>query len=125
MAALWDQRAFKRIVARRYRHPSLIPAYNAYAKLFRRVPLPREGGALEQTFIAFFAMESPTFAAIEDLLSYCETPVATIGMHAENPLREIVQRFKPMSTRSRVYAVSFDGTVPPNGRPAQPEAALL
>jgi len=125
VAALWDQRAFKQIVARRYRHPALIPAYNAYARLFRRVPLPREGGALEQTFIAFFAMESPTFAAIEDLLSHCETPVATIGMHAENPLREIVQRFKPMSTRSRVYGVSFDGTIPPNGRPAQPEAALL
>jgi hypothetical protein len=125
VAALWDQRAFKQIVARRYRHPALIPAYNAYAKLFRRVPLPREGGALEQTFIAFFAMESPTLAAIEDLLSHCETPVATIGMHAENPLREIVQRFKPMSTRSRVYGVTFDGTIPPNGRPAQPEAALL
>lgn len=125
VAALWDQRAFKRIVARRYRHPALIPFYNAYARFLRRVPLPREGGALEQTFIAFFAMESPTVAAIEDLLSYCETPVATIGMHAENPLREIVQRFKPMSTRSRVYAVSFDRTVPPNGRPIQPEAALL
>jgi hypothetical protein len=125
VAALWDQRTFKRIVARRYRHPALIPAYNAWAKLARRVPLPPEGGALDQTFIAFFAMESPTVAAIEDLLSYCETPVATIGMHAENPLREIVQRFKPMSTRSRVYGVTFDGTIPPNGRPIQPEAALL
>lgn len=125
VAALWDQRAFKRVVARRYRHPALIPAYNAYAKLFRRVPLPPEGGALDHTFIAFFAMESPSVEAIEDLLSHCTTPVATIGMHAENSLREIVQHFKPMSTRSRVYAVSFDGSVPPNGRPAQPEAALL
>lgn len=125
VAALWDQRAFKRIVAARYRTPSLIPIYNAYAKLARRVPLPPEGGALDHTFIAFFAMREPTVEAIEDLLSHCTTPVATIGMHAENPLREIVQRFKPMSTRSRVYAVSFDGTVPPNGRPMQPEAALL
>ena len=125
VAALWDQRAFKRIVAQRYRVPALIPVYNAYAKLARRIPLPREGGALDHTFIAFFAMESPTVEAIEDLLSHCTTPVATIGMHAENPLREIVRRFKPMSTRSRVYAVSFDGTIPPNGRPAQPEAALL
>jgi len=125
VAALWDQRAFKRIVAQRYRVPALIPVYNAYAKLARRIPLPREGGALDHTFIAFFAMESPTVEAIEDLLSHCTTPVATIGMHAENPLREIVQRFKPMSARSRVYAVSFDGTIPPNGRPAQPEAALL
>lgn len=125
VAALWDQRAFKRIVARRYRWPSLVPFYNAYARLFRRVPLPPEGGALDHTFIAFFAMESPTAAAIEDLLSHCRTPVATIGMHAENPLREIVQRFKPLSTRSRVYGVSFDGSALPNGRPAQPEAALL
>jgi hypothetical protein len=125
VAALWDQRAFKRIVARRYRHPSLIAPYNVYARLFRRIPLPREGQSLDQTFIAFFAMESPTVAAVEDLLSYCQTPVATIGMHAGNPLRDIVRRFKPMSTRSRVYAVSFDGSVPPNGRPAQPEAALL
>lgn len=125
VAALWDQRAFKQIVARRYRYRALIPAYNAYARLARRIPLPREGRALEHTFIAFFAMASPSVAAIEDLLSHCTTPVATIGMHAENPLREIVRRFKPMSARSRVYAVSFDGTIPPNGRPAQPEAALL
>ena len=125
VAALWDQRAFKRIVAARYRTPSLIPLYNAYAKLFRRVPLPREGGALNHTFIAFFAMQTPTVEGIEDLLWHCTTPVATIGMHAENPLRDIVQRFKPMSARSRVYAVAFDGSVPPNGRPAQPEAALL
>ena len=125
VAALWDQRAFKRIVARRYRWPSLITPYNAWAKVFRRIPLPREGGALDHTFIAFFAMESPSVEAIEDLLSHCQTPVATIGLHAENPLCEIVRRFKPMSTRSRVYGVSFDGSVPPNGRPAQPEAALL
>ncbi|HKS25049.1 MAG TPA: hypothetical protein VJZ76_19800 [Thermoanaerobaculia bacterium] len=125
VAALWDQRAFKRIVAARYRTPSLIPLYNAYAKLARRIPLPRQGQALDHTFIAFFAMRTPSVEAIEDLLSHCTTPIATIGMHAENPLREIVQRFKPMSTRSRVYAVAFDGSVPPNGRPAQPEAALL
>ena len=125
VAALWDQRAFKRIVAARYRTPSLIPIYNAYAKLARRIPLPREGQALDHTFIAFFAMRTPSVEAIEDLLSHCTTPIATIGMHAENPLRGIVQRFKPMSMRSRVYAVAFDGSVPPNGRPAQPEAALL
>jgi hypothetical protein len=82
VAALWDQRAFKRIIAARYRTPSLIPIYNAYAKLFRRVPLPREGRALDHTFIAYFAMESPSVEAIEDLLSHCTTKAATIGMHA-------------------------------------------
>ena len=125
VAALWDQRAFKRIVARRYRWPSLIAPYNVFAKLARRVPLPQEGQALDHTFIAFFAMAEPSVEAIEDLLSHCATPVATIGMHAANPLRRVIEKFKPMSTRSRVYAVSFEGSVPPNGGPAQPEAALL
>src|SRR5205085_2671642 len=67
VAALWDQRAFKQIVARRYRKPKLVPLYNAYARAMRRIPLPREGAALEQTFIAFLAMPSD-YALLQDLL---------------------------------------------------------
>lgn len=129
VAALWDQRAFKQIVARRYRRPlgSLLRWYNAYAKLFRRIPLPREGGALDQTFIAFLALGDSADAEVlmQDLLSHCATPVASVGLHATHPLREVISRFKPIVWPARIYAVSFDGTPPPNGRPAQPEAALL
>jgi hypothetical protein len=127
VAALWDQRAFKQLVARRYRRPigTLVPFYNAYAKLSRRIPLPREGGALDQTFIAFLATSHTNRAMIEDLLSYCETPAASIGLHADNPLVPTIERFKPIRYPTRVYAVTFDDCVPPNGRPMQPEAALL
>jgi len=131
VAALWDQRAFKQIVARNYRSliGALVPAYNAYAKLFRRIPLPPPGGALDQTFIAFLALSdsalSEARALSEDLLSHCSTPAASLGLHATHPLVDVIERFKPLRYPTRVYAVSFDGTVPPNGRPAQPEAALL
>jgi hypothetical protein len=124
VAALWDQRAFKQIVARRYRHPSLIPFYNAYAHLARRIPLPREGAALDQTFLAFLSMP-PDFALLQDLLSHCKTPVASVGVHANHPLIPTLERFKPVRYPARIYAVTFNGAPPVSTLPAQPEAALL
>ena len=131
VAALWDQRAFKQIVARRYRGPigALIPAYNAYAKWFRRIPLPAEGQMLEQTFIAFLALADEALARgralLEDLLSYCDTPVASLGLHAAHPLLPALRKLRPMRYPARVYAVSFDGRPDLDRLPAQPEAALL
>ncbi len=131
VAALWDQRDFKQIVARRYRQPlrALRPAYNTWARLLRRIPLPNEGGALDQTFIAFLALSDPALAdargLMEDLLSHCQTSAASVGLCAAHPLIPVVERLKPISYPARVYAVSIEETAPPNGRPAQPEAALL
>jgi hypothetical protein len=131
VAALWDQRAFKQIVARRYRRSlaTLLRFYNFYAKLFRRIPLPREGGALDQTFIAFLALADSALVnadgLLRDLLSHCNTPAASVGMHARHPLVDVIGRLKPLPYPARVYAVTFEGAPPPNGRPAQPEAALL
>jgi len=131
MAALWDQRAFKQVVARRYRRPigALLPAYNAYAKLFRRMPLPREGQALAQTFLAFLALadEARPLAGklLQDLLARCATPVASLGLHAAHPLIPALERLRPMRYPARVYAVSFEGRPELGDRAAQPEAALL
>jgi hypothetical protein len=131
VAALWDQRAFKQIVARRYRRPigALVPAWNAYAKLFRRIPLPREGRALEQTFIAFLALADDALAQgralLQGLLARCATPVASLGLHAAHPLLVATEALKPMRYPARVYAVSFDGPPSVGRRPAQPEVALL
>jgi hypothetical protein len=132
VAALWDQRAFKQIVARRYRGAirSLVPAYNVYAKLFARIPLPAEGDPLHQTFIAFLALADSigtnAYALLQDLLAHCRTPAASVGLHAGHPLIRIVERFKPICYPARVYAVSFDAARPPiDVRPVQPEAALL
>ena len=131
VAALWDQRAFKQIVARRYRRPlrGFRPLYNLYASLFRRIPLPREGGALDQTSIAFLSLDDESSsngsALLRDLLSHCGTRAASIGVHPRHPLVPAITAMKPIKYPARVYAVSFDGLVPPNGRPVQPEAALL
>jgi len=131
VAALWDQRAFKQIVARRYRGPigALIPAYNAYAKWFRRIPLPPEGQMLDQTFIAFLALADQVLtqgrALLQDLLSHCDTPVASLGVHATHPLLSALRKLKPMRYPARIYTVSFDERPGLNGLPAQPEVALL
>jgi len=131
VAALWDQRAFKQIVARRYRRPigALLPAYNAYAKLFRRIPLPSEGRMLEQTFIAFLALADEALAQgralLQDLLSNCATPVASLGLHTAHPLLPALRKFKPMRYPARIYTMSFEGRPDLNSLPAQPEVALL
>ena len=131
VAALWDQRSFKQIVATRYRSPidRLLPLYNLYAKLFRRIPLPRQGQALDHTFVAFLALnddaQSCSAAVIRDLLSHCKTPIASVGLHAENPLNRILMRLRPVRYPARVYAVTFGQAAPSCDRPIQPEAAFL
>ena len=131
VAALWDQRAFKQIVARRYR-PSfrrVLPAYNLFARIARRLPLPAEGEALQQSFIAFLALADDALpqgrALIEDLLASCETPVASVGLHADHPLVCALRPLRPLSYPARVYAVGFGDAPATAPLPAQPEAALL
>jgi hypothetical protein len=129
--ALWDQRAFKQVVARRYRGALgvLRPAYNLYARLDRRVPLPPPGGALAQTFLAFLALADEAAPQIEalirDALSHCRTPAAALGLHARHPWGRVIESFRPLRYAARVYAVSFGAPVELDSRPVQPEAALL
>ena len=131
VAALWDQRAFKQVVARRYRAPigALVPAYNAFARMFRRMPLPREGRALEQTSVAFLALSDEAAAGggalVRDLLSHCRTPVASLGLHAAHPLLGELKALGAISYRARLYAVSFHDRAALAALPVQPEAALL
>jgi hypothetical protein len=131
VVALWDQRAFKQVVAQRYRQPlgMLRPAYNLYARLFRQVPLPRAGDALAQTFLAFLALGDAALPHIEaliaDALSHCCTPVAVLGLHARHPLLQAIDQFKPIRYPARVYAVTLGTGVELDARAVQPEAALL
>jgi len=131
VAALWNQQAFKQIVARRYRWPigTLLPMYNGYARICRRVPLPAPGRSLEMTFIAFLALDDDALgggtALIRDLLSRCDTPVAALGLHASHPLCASLDALRPMRYPSRVYSVSFESVPTVGPLPAQPEVALL
>lgn len=134
MAAWWDQRAFKQVVAHRY-HRSLqwaLPLYNCVARLSRRVPLPPPGQALPQSFIAFLAFHPSLLThrdtagrLMRDLLSHCPTPVAAIGLGDGHPLTPVVAAFKPLTYRTLVYAVEFEEKADLDGRPVQPEVALL
>lgn len=134
MAVLWNQSAWKQVIARRYRGvlQLLRPAYNLWARLTRRVALPAPGQALGQTFIAFLTLAPQVLAdrrraqaLMADLLGHCRTPVAALGLHETHPLRPVLAGFAPMRYAAQVYAVEFDGPAPLDGRPVQPEAALL
>jgi hypothetical protein len=131
VAALWDQSSFKQIIALRYRRPigSLLPVYNLYARLFHRIPLPREGRALNHSFITFLALADDVRPdarrVLCDLLAHCATPVASLGLHAGHPLLETLADFKPVRYPARVYGVTFEGRPLVSGRPVQPEAAFL
>jgi hypothetical protein len=130
--ALWNQQAFKQVVARGYRQPlrALLPFYNAYAHLTNKVELPRIGQGLDQTCLAFLAVaplrETGAMELLEDALALCKTPVMTFGLHGKHlwltPLRK---RFTPLSYRAYVYTVSFDAAPALDDKAAQPEVALL
>ena len=131
VAALWDQRSFKQIVAARYRRPigRLLPLYNLYAKLFQRIPLPREGHALNHSFVAFLALRDEVRPegrpVLRDLLSHCKTPIASVGLHAGNSLNQVLMDLKPVRYPARVYGVAFEQESLVSNRPPQPEAAFL
>ena len=136
--ALWNQQAYKQVMAYAYRPPlgALLPLYNGYARLAKKVVLPPRGQTLDQTALAFLAvapeLEREITALIEDALALCPTAVMSFGLHAAHGWLEPLRRkFAPATYRSCIYAVDFNDvhlageTIPPDGRDAQPEVALL
>lgn len=130
--ALWNQQACKQVVAHAYRWPlgPLLPAYNLYARWAGRLALPPVGRPLDQSALAFFAV-APALAGsvpalVEDALARCPTAAASFALHADHPwLAGLLRHFRPTTYRSTIYAVSFNAPARLDGRPAQPEAALL
>ena len=134
--ALWDQRTYKQAVARGYTFPLqlLRPAYNLWADVSRRIRLPAVGQPLEQVYISFLAFEtdeSTTIDLLREALARVAARganVATLGMSPTHPLySRILREFAPVRYRLRVYAVSWPGEekVASDGRPVQPEVAML
>ena len=135
--AVWDQRAFKQIVSRGYRFPlnGLLGGYNLFAGLSGRVQLPRPGAQLEQAFLSFFALDAKAADVVTDVVSEALSiaarkgaRVATLGLSAENPLAARLGNSLHASIyRSCIETVHWpDRPAPPlDGRPPQPEVALL
>ena len=129
---IWDQTAYKQVVARSYRLLLRIarPLYNGLATLSRRVRLPASGRPFSQCYLAFaaFADRAAPRATelIRDALSYCSSEAAIIALHDRHPLLGRLEKdFKPLSYRTRLYTVCYDERPSLDGRMAQPEAALL
>ena len=130
--ALWNQNDYKQVVARSYRQPlaALRPLYNALAAARRQVTLPRPGHPVDQTYLAFLAADAkhaPTLTElVADALAKCSTAVLTMGISTHDPgLQEIVARFCPSHYRMTVYTVAYGDPPGLDGRPVQPEIAVL
>jgi hypothetical protein len=130
--ALWDQRTYKQVVAHAYRQPlrRLIPLYNAWARMARRVELPPVGNALEQSFLAFFASatEEPDaiIPLVQDALALCPTQTLCLGLHGGHRALPALQKtFRPLAYSTMIYAVCFEQPPVWDDRPVQPEAAIL
>lgn len=111
---LWNQQAFKQVVAKQYRSPLnlLRPFYNMFAHLSKRVSLPAKNQILDQVFMSFFAVknQAPFLDLITDALSHCSSQVMTFALDAEHiRLPEIKKTFAPEVYQSRIYEVCFDG----------------
>ncbi|HNE13479.1 MAG TPA: hypothetical protein PLJ14_02845 [Accumulibacter sp.] len=130
--ALWNQNSYKQVVARAYRQPlaTLRPLYNVVAAARRQVMLPRPGQAVDQTYLAFFAADAerapPMQELVADALAKCSTPVLTMGLSDRDPdLQNIIVRFRPSSYAMTVYTVCYADLPGLDGRPVQPEIAVL
>lgn len=129
-AALWNQQAFKQALAARYslRARLLRPFYNGYAMATGRVPLPKAGQALDQSFLAFFAADDGDMTAelIEDALTHCPTRIMTLGLPASAPdVKTLIDRTRASVYRTRLYGVDLSSSPEWDDRVVWPEVALL
>jgi hypothetical protein len=135
--ALWDQRRFKQTVARGYRFPlnQLRGAYNAYAKLARRLPLPAPGMPLQQVFLSFVAFQKSAEHLVVDVVREAlaiakdkGAQAGVLGLSRTNPLLPVLTRAIPAHVYpSSIQTVAWPGDPEPplDGRAPQPEVALL
>lgn len=129
--ALWNQQAYKQVVARAYRQPlaALRPLYNVWARLGGRIALPAVGRPLDQSFLAFLATDEDArtlLPLIRDALALCRSEVLTFGLHAAHPaLPELLRALRPAVYRTVIYAVCFGPPPQWQRRPVQPEVAVL
>ncbi len=130
-AAIWDQSAYKQIVAKKYRFPIDIvrPIYNTYAKLTKRVCLPAIGAGLSYCNFAYLAFSENVLhkglPLIRDLLRYCDSETAIVGFHAQHPMINVCMSLNALAYKTRIYLVGELTGSFLESKPVQPEVALL
>lgn len=129
--AVWDQSAYKQVVVRAYHHTMALlrNPYNIYAKLTKRIPLPPIDKELSQCYLAFLALSPNTMSKanelVRDILRYCRTEAAILGLHTMHPLLKGIGSLHPFEYRTQIYAVGRNDKPKLNHHPVQPEVAWL
>ena len=136
--ALWDQQQFKQSVIQKYKTPlkQIRKFYNLYARLSKRVELPKPKERLQYLFIAFFAFEDEKIA-INMLTEAAKLSKkikgvknSILGVSSKHPLmQKIIQEFRPAIYQTQIQTVVLANEK--SNQPTmddcivQPEVALL
>jgi hypothetical protein len=133
---VWDQRAYKQAVVRGYTGwlKTFRPLLNAIHRIMSLPPWPAVGEPWEGGFLAFFAVHPGERRRLGPLIREglyhlrrrgCR--VGYWGLSPENPLRKYARRLPHLSYRTVIETVRWPDSDFPglDGRPVQPEAALL
>ncbi|MBI3507536.1 MAG: hypothetical protein HY059_22095 [Proteobacteria bacterium] len=133
--AVWDLRAVRPDPPARYEAPMTLMRlpYNAWAAATRRPLMPRPGRALSRVHLAFLAADDDGVALdlIREGLGIARrlgADAASIGLADENPLsKKAAVRFGALRRDIVIESLADPGgaETPLDGRPPQPEAALL
>lgn len=134
--ALWDQRAFKQTRVGAYRFPLGLarPLWNAWAGLVGGIALPAVGEQIEQIYLAFALLpEPPELATAVVAAALREVRrrgggIGVLGLSARHPLLPALRKtFAAMAYPTVIETVHWPDEAAPvlDGRPPQPEAALL
>jgi hypothetical protein len=139
-AALWDQRAVKQTIVRRYsrRLGRLRPLVNVAAALTGRPLLPAVGREIRHAFVSHLVADPGRPELVELFVNLLHGPARTrgidyltLGFDARDPrLAHLRRAMRPREYRSRLYVVHWgeDGaaiTRGLDGRLLAPEVAVL
>lgn len=138
-AALWDQRPYKQAVIRGYSTPLRYgrSAINLFARLTGRPLLPAVGTALAHAVVACVGQDPGDAESLASCVEFLRGRAAerridflSLGLATDDArLKSVRRRFNAREYRSRLYVVRWPdmgGSVADlDGRPAQPELALL
>ena len=135
--ALWDQREFKQTIIRGYKYHinKIRPLYNLFAKMTKRVELPKIDEELGQIFIAFFAFKDCGDDMVLDILregafraKKMRAKSCVIGLSSQNPITNMLKK----RLKANVYCTDIESVVLDGEKQhifknliIQPEIALL
>jgi len=115
--AAWDQSPLRQAHVERYARPLawMRPAYNAYAWLRGRPPLPAHGQALPYLYLAFIAVEHNDPSICAALLRYTRNRLADgpwlyalAALNNDDPLLSVFSAYPATHSAVRLYEVDFE-----------------